>query len=30
MEEGSRPGAVIRQVWISNKPRPDTLGNALD
>ncbi len=29
-EEGSRPGAVIRQVWISNKPRPDTLGNALD
>ena len=30
MEEGSRPGAVIRQVWISNKPRPATLGNALD
>jgi hypothetical protein len=30
IEEGSRPGAVIRQVWISNKPRPDTLGNALD
>ena len=29
-EEGSRPGAVIRQVWISNNPRPDTLGNALD
>jgi hypothetical protein len=29
-EEGSRPGAVIRQVWISDKPRPDTLGNALD
>jgi hypothetical protein len=30
VEEGSRPGAIIRQVWISNKPRPDTLGNALD
>ena len=30
VEEGSRPGAVIRQVWISDKPRPDTLGNALD
>ena len=29
-EEGSRPGAIIRQVWISDKPRPDTLGNALD
>jgi hypothetical protein len=30
VEEGSRPGTVIRQVWISDKPRPDTLGNALD
>lgn len=30
IEEGSRPGAIIRQVWISNNPRPDTLGNALD
>jgi hypothetical protein len=30
IEEGSRPGAVIRQVWISNNPRPTTLGNALD
>ncbi len=30
VEEGSRPGAIIRQVWISNKPRPSTLGNALD
>lgn len=30
IEEGSRPGAIIRQVWISDKPRPDTLGNALD
>jgi hypothetical protein len=30
VEEGSRPGAIIRQVWISNQPRPDTLGNALD
>lgn len=30
VEEGSRPGAIISQVWISNKPRPDTLGNALD
>jgi hypothetical protein len=29
-EEGSRPGAIIRQVWISDKPRPETLGNALD
>ena len=30
VEEGSRPGAIIRQVWISDKPRPDTLGNALE
>ena len=30
IEEGSRPGAIIRHVWISNNPRPDTLGNALD
>jgi hypothetical protein len=30
IEEGSRPGAVIRQVWIGNKSRPATLGNALD
>ena len=29
-EEGSRPGAIIRQVWISDKPRPATLGNALE
>lgn len=30
VEEGSRPGALISQVWISDKPRPDTLGNALE
>ena len=30
VEEGSRPGAIIRQVWISDKPRPATLGNALE
>jgi hypothetical protein len=29
-EEGSRPGALIRDVWIGNRPRPATLGNALD
>ena len=30
IEEGSRPGVIISHVWISNKPRPDTLGNALE
>ena len=30
VEEGSRPGAVISQVWIGNRPRPDSLGSALD
>ena len=30
VEEGSRPGAIISHVWISNNPRPDTLGNALE
>ena len=30
VEEGSRPGVIISQVWIGNKPRPATLGNALD
>lgn len=29
-EGGTRSGAIIRQVWISSKPRPDTLGNALE
>lgn len=30
IEEGSRPGAIIRHVWISDKPRPDSLGSALE
>lgn len=29
-EEGSRPGAIISHVWIGDRPRPDSLGNALD
>ena len=28
-EEGSYPGATIRNVWIGNKPRPASLGSAL-
>ncbi len=28
-EDGSFPGAIYRNVWISNKPRPATLGSAL-
>lgn len=29
-EEGTRPGIVIRNVWVGSRPRPATLGNALD
>ena len=29
-EEGSWPGVTYRNVWISNRPRPDSLGSALD
>ena len=28
-EDGSFPGAVYRNVWIGNKPRPASLGSAL-
>jgi hypothetical protein len=28
-EDGSFPGAIYRNVWISNKPRPVSLGSAL-
>jgi hypothetical protein len=29
-DAGTFPGAVYRHLWIGNKPRPATLGNALD
>ena len=29
-EHGSWPGAVYRNVWISNRPRPASLGTALE
>jgi hypothetical protein len=29
-EEGSRPGVTYRNVWISNRPRPASLGSALE
>ncbi len=29
VEDGSRPGAVYRNVWIGNRPRPSSLGSAL-
>jgi len=29
-EGGSRKNAILRHVWISDKPRPSNLGNALD
>jgi hypothetical protein len=29
-EHGSWPGAVYRNVWISNRPRPASLGSALE
>jgi hypothetical protein len=29
-EEGSWPGLVYRNVWIGNRPRPESLGSALD
>jgi hypothetical protein len=29
VEEGSWPGAIFRNVWIGNRPRPDSLGSAL-
>jgi len=28
-ESASIPGAIYRNVWLSNKPRPDSLGSAL-
>jgi hypothetical protein len=28
-ETGSWPGAVYRNLWVGNRPRPATLGNAL-
>jgi hypothetical protein len=28
-ESASIPGAIYRNVWLSNKPRPETLGSAL-
>jgi len=28
-ESASIPGTIYRNVWLSNKPRPDTLGSAL-
>ena len=28
-ESASIPGAIYRNVWIGNKPRPDSLGSAL-
>lgn len=29
LEPGSFPGAVYRNVWIGNRPRPESLGSAL-
>ena len=29
VESASIPGAIYRNVWLGNKPRPDTLGSAL-
>jgi len=29
-DAGTFPGATFRNLWIGNKPRPTTLGNALD
>ncbi len=29
-DAGTFPGAIYRHLWIGNKPRPSTLGNALD
>jgi len=29
-ESASIAGAIYRNVWIANRPRPETLGNALD
>jgi len=28
-ESASIPGAIYRNGWLSNRPRPDTLGSAL-
>lgn len=28
-EDGSIPGAIYRNVWIGNRPRPESLGSAL-
>jgi len=30
LDAGTFPGATYRHLWISDKPRPATLGNALD
>jgi hypothetical protein len=29
-DAGTFPGATYRNLWVGNKPRPSTLGNALD
>lgn len=29
-ETGAWPGAIYRNVWLSNRPRPQSLGSALD
>ncbi|MCC7007337.1 MAG: hypothetical protein IT184_00825 [Acidobacteria bacterium] len=29
VEDGSWPGAIYRNVWIGNRPRPESLGSAL-
>ena len=29
-DAGTFPGAIYRNLWIGNKPKPSTLGNALD
>ena len=28
-ESGSYPGAIYRNLWVGNGPRPETLGSAL-
>ncbi len=30
LEPGSFPGAIYRNVWMGNRPRPDSLGSALE
>jgi len=29
LEPGTLPGATYRNVWIGNRPRPESLGSAL-